>query len=344
MKTLFFTFSFTLLSMVLFSQTTLRFETHGYGNQFSNSMLTTQNVEFGEKGENVTWDFSHVNMKSDFVANFADPKLDNDFQIFPKANIKLEEFGNQFFFDANELESKQVGYISKEGNVIKYSEPFTKMKYPFSYGDTFSGKYVGECLKEGKSVGPINGTYSVTADAHGTLILPGALTYSNALRINEAQTYVQYIDGKEYEITHEAYRWYVQEHRFPVFVVVRSQWKYPNGKIQNATRTVYNPVVVYHGSNALAGVSTQLERKLSVFPNPIQNDFSVRIFTDSPKDVLIQIFDMKGNLMSTIDNLKNLEGEMLFSVSAKNIGMESGIYLIKVNSENEEFVERIVVQ
>ncbi|MDD2564392.1 MAG: T9SS type A sorting domain-containing protein [Salinivirgaceae bacterium] len=344
MKTLFLTFGFTLLSVVLFSQTVLKFETHGYGNQFSNLMLTTQNVEIGEKGENVTWDFSHVSMKNDFVANFADPKSKNDGLIFPKANIKLEEFENQFFFEANERESKQVGYISKEGNVIKYSEPFVKMKYPFGYGDTFSGKYAGECLKDGKSVGPINGRYSVTADAYGTLILPGALTYSNALRINETQTYIQYINDEKYEITHEAFRWYVQEHRFPVFVVVQSQWKYPNGKVHNATRTVYNPVVIYHGSDALAITSTQLERKLSVFPNPILNDFSVRVFTDSPKDVLLQIFDIKGNLIHMIDHLKNLEGEMLFSVSAKNLGMESGIYLVKVNSANDEFVERIVVQ
>jgi hypothetical protein len=332
------------MATLLHAQTVLKFETHGYGNHSSNPMIMTKHTETGEKGSNVVWDFTSVEMKKEFVGSFSDPKNNEGFQLFPEANICLEEFGNVFYFQADNQISRQVGYVSKEGSITKYSEPFVKMKYPFVFGDSFSGTYSADCFQDEKTIGPLSGTYTVAADAHGTLMLPNNLVYNNALRVVERQNNVQEINGKSYQVTHEAYRWYVQQHRFPIFVVVNSQWEYPDGKTHKATLAAYNPVVVYHGNDALAIDGQEQKSTLSIYPIPVKDNFSVRLFTKAASKTRVDILDAKGNTISTIDKLSNAEGEFLYSLSAKNLGLVSGIYFLKVTDGEKVVTERFVVE
>ncbi len=333
-----------IISSLVKAQTVLKFETHGYGNQFSNPMIMTKHTNVGESGANVVWNFTSVEMKKDFVASFTNPKASNGFQFFPDANIQLEEFGNLFFFNADNQSSKQVGYISKEGNVTKYSEPFIKMKYPFVFGDSFAGNYSAECFQGEKNIGPLTGTYSVTADAHGTLMLPNNPTYNNALRVVEKQSNNQIINGKNHKVTHEAYRWYVQQHRFPIFVVVNSHWEYPDGKTHSATLAAYNPVVVYHGNEALAVEGQIPSKNLSVYPVPVNDNFSVRFFAQTTAAAQIEIVNASGKVVATVDRLNNAEGEYLYTLSAKNLGLTTGIYFLKATTGEQFLTERFVVQ
>ncbi len=315
------------------SQVVLKYETHGFINDTKNEIHLTDVVNPGESGKNAYWDFSSLKINEDFVGKFSDAGLEPDRTLFPEANIIIEEFGNRFFFKSDSESTRQYGYISKEGNAIEYTKPYKKMRYPFSFGESFSGDFEAKLNSGDGEYVPISGSYSVVADAEGKLGLPGNILYDNALRVKEVKTSKQLVEEKLIHVEHTAYRWYVAQHRFPVLTIVNSKWIYPDGDTHSYSLTGYNPVIVYHATD----ITEKPEQSVtySVYPNPYRDFVSIRLFVDEPSDVEIAVYCQNGKRIKEIASNNSLQGEIQHTFSAKNLGLGPGVYFVRFIVNNQ---------
>ena len=329
-----------LLSSGLFAQTVLRYETHGFTTNVRNDMHITDAMKPGNTGKNTLWNFSHMKINQDFSGSFEDPASFKDASRFHQANTVVEEFGNLFYFKSDKNKTEQYGYVTREGNVIEYHTPFVKMQYPFAYGDAFSGKFDATLFVNDEAAGPIDGTYSVVADAEGTLVLPGNIRYENALRVKEVKLSTQQINGEAYSVENIAYRWFVPQHRFPVLSIISNKWTHPDGGEQAHSLAAYNPVAIYHATNIADHVQGKIS--YSVYPNPYRDFVSIRLFVDDASDVNISIFDQNGRLVRELENLLNHQGELVHTFSAAQMGLGAGVYYVRFTVNGETKTQRIV--
>jgi hypothetical protein len=81
--------------------------------------------------------------------------------------------------------------------------------------------------------------------------------------------------------------------------------------------------------------------KLSVFPNPLQDRAIIQYYLDKNSDVNITITDVAGEFVYT--NQKNNQLQGLQSVTIANFNLNSGIYLLKVETNNAIAVQKLII-
>ncbi len=326
------------------AQTTLTFESHGLVPNHQNPMLITSYVEPGNEGKNVAWDFSALNTKTDFTGSLQEVFSAKGSGIFNQSNTVLEEFGNYFFFETTKDGIKQHGFVSGNGaTTIQYTTPFEKMRYPFKYGDSFAGDFGGIYSVNGKETGTIKGTFEVTADGVGTLILPNGIQYPKALRVKEVKNHITQIGTNQYSTQDITYRWYVSEYRFPILVLIKSTHNYQNGQTSSSTKAAFNPVILSNINNQKPN-NNRLDNDLSVnvYPNPYKEKVYISYMVPEESMVNVSVYDLAGKLVATLANTTQSAGEQTITFSAKEQGFATGAYLVKVSIGNKVVSKKIL--
>jgi hypothetical protein len=321
------------------AQTILTFKTHGLTPNEKNPMVLTKYVNPGVEGQNVVWDFSSLEATNTFTGNIQEPYTIKSANRFDEANTVLEEFGNYFFFNSNSNLLEQYGYSSSNGAAsIEYSKPFVKMRYPFSFNSSYSGVFEGKYISNDKTIGDILGTYQVNGDGIGTLLLPNGKSFKNSLRIKEVKSYDQTINGNITKIEEVTYRWYVNEHRFPILVLINCNYAYGNGQKSSYTKAAYNSNVITTNISNVSNAGLTLE----AYPNPYHENVTIGIHIDEPSNVNITVYDLIGKRIALLTNKYEEAGDLTYNFSAKEIGLTSGTYIIKVKTNNYEATTKII--
>lgn len=341
MKKIYVLSALIIATVAMQAQTVLNYQTHGLVNDTRNEMFITKYVEPGLEGNNVVWDFSSLELTNNFVGVLDNPALSKGAATFTNSNVALEEFGNFFYFNANDQRIEQHGFMSGNGNIyIVYNVPFVKMRYPFAFGSTYSGPFGGYYLHNGNRIGDIEGTYTVTGDGMGKLLLPGNVSYNKALRVKEVKTFIQSMNGTNYQFEDVTYRWYVEGHRYPLLVLIKSTTQYTNGKNHSSTRAAYNPVILQNNplvTNNLANVSS-----ISAYPNPYTDHVNISVVLSKSSRVKLSVFDINGRLVKELASGVEPMGERNYRFSAKEMGLTAGTYMVKLNIDGKESVQKIV--
>lgn len=340
MKKLILLVSGLTISLFSQSQTILTYQTHGLIPNEKNPMLLTKYCDPGSAGQNAVWDFSTLEATNNFVGTIQESYTTKGNNKFPTSNIALEEFGNYFFFNANNSQMEQIGYATGNGSVyIEYTKPFIKMRYPFSYNSSYSGVFEGTYNSNDKPIGEIAGTYLVTGDGIGTLLLPNGKSLKNTLRVREVKNYKQTFNNSSVSIEDVTYRWYVNEHRFPVLVLINSTFTYENGQSNSSTKAAYN-------SNVLSLKSENINNTsgfdLEIFPNPYSEKVNIKLQLESSSTVSVVVFDLIGKKIAVLADKFENSGELNYTFSAKEMGLAKGTYIVKVKVNNREVVRKIV--
>ncbi|MDD2197840.1 MAG: T9SS type A sorting domain-containing protein [Bacteroidales bacterium] len=337
-------FSIALLTFVgLQGQTTLRFNTHGLIGDHTNNMNITKYTEPGVDGKNVVWDFRNLEITRDFTGTLENPNITKGAHIFNNANAALQEFNNYFFFNSNRRSIEQHGFMSASGNIfITYDEPFVKMRYPFSYGSSFNGQFSGTYNSTEKQLGTIKGTYTVEGDGIGTLILPDDKIFENALRVKEVKEYGQILNNQNYTISITTYRWYVENHRFPILVLISSNTVYENGKTHNSTQAAYNTKVMSKNTTSIDITTISSTIKLDAYPNPYKEQITFRFALEDASKINLSIFDINGRYLKTLYKGSTDAGEKEFTFSGSGIGVGAGAYIVKLNVNGTVITKKIL--
>ncbi|MCB8963748.1 MAG: T9SS type A sorting domain-containing protein [Bacteroidales bacterium] len=322
------------------SQTILTNQSHGFVPHELNPMKLTNYVEPGVAGKSATWDFSELETNSNFVGSIHSSAIAECNTAFPNANTVLEEFGTYFAFNASNEKLEQYGLITQTGQTqIRYTVPFVKMKYPFTYGSSFSGNFEGEYVSQGKAIGQITGSYTVSGDATGTLKLPNGKEIQGALRVKEIRATQQTINNTTVKTEDVTYRWYTQNHRFPVLVLIKSTHTAQNGTQHSSSRAAYNNNVIntlQNGNLPNEGIT------LSAHPNPYHAKTTITYNLQKEGVINIAVYNLSGKLVKVLASGYQTAGVKTHQFSAAEMGLPTGTYIIKLQDGSNEITRKII--
>lgn len=327
-----FIISLMLMGFQLFGKTwQMTYDSHGLIADEINNMKLTNYIDPGMAGFNQVWDFSELKVNKDFQGSIEKSVYSENYNKLLATNVVLKEFTNEFYFKGDKKSLELYGIASNGNLIMKYDKPFVKMRYPFEYGDGFSGNYYGE-YTSGSVDGSVDGAYNVEADGYGSVLLPNNVKIDNVLRVTTTRTYTQKFKTTSSEVKHTTTRFYVSHYRFPLVVMIKTEYKNStsyqaayNSEIQN----LLLPTAVSESS---------VQANCRLYPNPVVDLLNIEYTLDKETKMIIEVFNMVGEKVLTIADQTQNAGFFNIPVSLKANNISSGTYYIKINDKTEKVV------
>lgn len=76
------------------------------------------------------------------------------------------------------------------------------------------------------------------------------------------------------------------------------------------------------------------------FPNPVSNQVSVRLNSDKPGDIAVEVFDLQGRIVLSSNRKVNTNAN---KISLSTSTLENGIYFIRMNVDNQFSQQKFIV-
>jgi hypothetical protein len=81
---------------------------------------------------------------------------------------------------------------------------------------------------------------------------------------------------------------------------------------------------------------------LNIYPNPYSGNTQISYSINSSADVSLEVYDAYGQRVELIHNARQASGEYRYFFSAKEKGLGSGVYFVKLMIDNEIFIRKII--
>ncbi len=297
-----------------------------------------QNVDPGLSGASVSWNFSQLEDKSTLTSYMYSAYSTPNSADIPEANTVLEEYDTKFYFKVSDGIIEQYGTVTKNNTITKYDKPFVKMIFPFNYGDQYSGEFSGSIEGNNNYKANFTGTFSLEADAYGTLILPGGITYHNVFRIKTIKE--QCYNNKACNCATISYKWYSENVRYPLLTIIQSQ----NSKGIKTFRTAYYSRAENkdndHDQTLRLG-SENIEAK--IYPNPFMDEFKLDYSIGIDSDVNIEIYDNSGRKVNSVYKQSQKAGSYSETFRKDDLGDQLGMFHIRI-IVGEEVVSKTIIR
>lgn len=310
------------------AQPVLTFEKHALLADQDNPMSYCEYKEAGASGANINWDFSDLQFLQSFTGYLKNSNLTEIGVNFPDANTELTEFDAIYYFNVDRDQVAQYGYSSTNQKIqTRYDVPFVKMQFPFSYSGNFSGTFSGVTYYSGVEQGTISGTYSVEADAFGTLNLPGNTVYENVLRIRTEKSYYGTLNSGSQNVDIVTYRWYSEQYRYPILVL--TEYTVKSGDTETTKyQAAYN-------NNAVSFILPVSEESILLYPNPTNDYLTLECNAVAAGTLIFIIKDVSGKSIGTFTEQITTGGTHYYDLSDKIKNMLPGIYYLVIQNGNE---------
>jgi len=106
-----------------------------------------------------------------------------------------------------------------------------------------------------------------------------------------------------------------------------------------------NDSVVYINPSLLTvatPVKIKTSNSLSAYPNPYSDKVQFDVKVDVKSAVTLEIYDLLGNKIATLENAVLQEGNYKYTFGAQNQGLAAGIYVAKLTLNNTIYTQRLV--
>jgi hypothetical protein len=87
-----------------------------------------------------------------------------------------------------------------------------------------------------------------------------------------------------------------------------------------------------------------LIKSLHIYPNPVENDFTVLFVDLKQGEYEAQLIDMQGNLVSQIFHGPHISGDLELELSAERMGLMPGLYIMRLTGEGDMINQKIIVR
>jgi hypothetical protein len=319
----------------LYAQTTLQYAVHALKAGKDNPMSYCSYSDPGMGGNDQTWNFSKLQFEKPFIGYVKEPDYTDYKSAFPKSNTVLTEFNTLFYLNVTKDQVAQYGYISSDGNTkITYSVPFIKMKFPFGYGDIYSGSIIGTTEEQGKLTGNITGNYTVEADGYGALILPNNTIFEDVLRVKTIKTYDNQLSNLNQHVSIVTYRWYNAVHRYPLLVLI--EIKSSSGGDESINyQAAYNSDAI---PNLKATGLELSEDNLVLFPNPVTSSLTMTFSSPVSGNMNVEFYHADGKLILSF-NQDYHQGTFNYDLTKYVSGFNPGQYILVANFGGSRIVK-----
>lgn len=315
MKKNYLTLALMLFLSVLQAQPTVTSSSFNFniGDEFimHHSAGTPTEIPPGPDGENVAWDISDIDFSSSTTTEqvlAADPNYpEANFSIFyGTTTAHVEVTGSEIWMHAFETPNA----------TLEYSNPTLNIFFPMSYQDSYYNTF--ECTFTSNQVDfTRSGWETLTCDGYGTLTTPEGTVY-NVLRYLVHQEYTDESDMMDIDYVVSTYVWVSPDYNYYI-ASVHSTWMSFDGSTSYGA--MYNP-------GAPVSVERHDNNQLSFFPNPTSDNINF-IFDQTNAPSVIQIHDLSGRLIETVEPHNGIGGAQLDVSSYKN-----GVYLVTSTFSN----------
>ncbi|MCL2098063.1 MAG: T9SS type A sorting domain-containing protein [Bacteroidales bacterium] len=334
---------FCIAPLLGYAQPVLTSASHGYMPETCNKMQSVEYLSPGDAGTQVIWDFKQAIPTAELTLIKEDISLSEDRNI-----LITNKEGVKFSYSCDGQSNIFKGYRGNNYSLM-LDLPIKKMSYPFSYGHKLSGNFSGRILYDNSSL-EFNraGSFSTEADAVGTLVMPDGQVLKNVLRVKFVEKYIEKACS-DVDVNLVKYAWYIEEYRYPVFVIFEVTYSYPDGKV-TAKNTAYvttatlNQVAdtpVYESETPPTVKGEQAEIEHVVYPNPYSDNLHITYTLPQPVQVSISLYSLSGQLVSEIVSGKLQEGVQHVTYTPKRSEI-TGTYYLRLQFGNKVYVRALV--
>ena len=287
-------------------------------------------VSINDSGHNCIWDFSTISTDSAEMIeiNYFAPSED-------MRHIGLHrEHANYSYFNAHDT-LWLTGYETSRAHML-FSAPVPILRYPFAYGDTLSGTFIGE--GQYGHILPIctEGSCSIHADAVGRLILPD-MEIDSALRVHIRRHYHEKLHTHNC-IREEHYMWYSPYFRYPLLettfvqTVRNRDSSFFAATYYNPQEPVFSPTTREKAQQNSSENMVSLLTDVSYMPNPVYTDLHVKYLLVRSATVYISVHYNGG--ITIYQTPLRIEEEGYHSKAINMSGMPIGSYVIYIHADD----------
>ncbi|GHT10679.1 hypothetical protein AGMMS4956_02460 [Bacteroidia bacterium] len=307
--------TFVALSAALYAQPKLTYTDHALRSGDVHQTRAVTYCEPLQEGAGQVWDYSGTQITG-AVYNEALG------EGTAPGNIAVSnDDGVLFNFNVTNTGNEYYGYALKNYSVV-YEQPILKTRFPLVYLDQHSGAYGGYVLANNTRHN-IEGTYSSTADAYGTLILPNGVVIENALRVKTTEVHKEGNANNQVELT--KYLWYAPSLRYPAFVT--HIWNTTQGGTFQKTSHVSVEALNYvpaakENNSPVAASRLSKDVAYKVYPTTVESSTNVTYTLTQPTVVTIKVYDMNGNCQKIIVSAEEqAEGNYEYTYTPTSVGI-----------------------
>ena len=335
---------FAILSVLPFvgktqTITTIDLPTAGIAWTTGNDSTYTQAIP--TTGASQTWDYSTLQNLLTDTLGFIEAATTPYASSFPGSNLSGydQSTGTYSYFTTNST-GIYVDGIANLTTLFAYDQSALYFPVPFSYGDvrnSFSRIQIDTVYMGTNARVVLRTNSTFTADATGNLTLPSG-QFANVLRIKEVATTYDSISADLFgtgiytPVSNSASQ--VTRYSFmkPGNAVVLIMGLEADSLGQFATSSQYFTGAYVNSVSTVQGPS-----KIKTYPNPANESINFDLTTVSDISI-IEIFDLKGNLIKTIQP----DASGITSVSA--IELSNGIYHYSISGKGKKLSGTFQVQ
>lgn len=288
-------------------------------------------IQVTDSGTNCIWDFSNLSVDSAEMI---------DVDYYPLLESDTTHFGchrerANFYFHYSKDTLWQTGYETSRVH-MRYSSPIPLLRFPFTYGDSVCGQFVGS--GQYCHLVPLNveGTIITNTEAVGKLLLPD-MTIDTALCVHMRMVYHEKIQPQG-SVSEERHSWYSPYCRYPLLESVVVQTIKHSDTITFATsyylpqEETDKPTPRQEQTDNPVGGSDSLVTNVSYLPNPVYSDLQVRYTLMRPAQVYISVHYNGG--VTTYQTPILLEDEGFHSIPIDMSGMPVGTYVVYIHADD----------
>jgi hypothetical protein len=274
----------------------------------------------GAAGANQTWNFGTLGNTGSTTSQFIALGSAPNGALFTNSNLASSSGGAYAFYNSTSNALTLNGIVSPSGGpVITYSNGEDGLRFPFTYGNTYTDTWAATFISGVAFFR--TGSTTVTADGYGTLITPQG-TFTNALRIHFVQTYHDSSDFAVGDYTNDEYFWYKEG----IKEALASTFTFTSnfaGQTNTSTGGSYAS-----GTVGIEGNTASLAFVLA--PNPAQDVINIAINDNSLSQIKTRIINQLGQEVASAENVNYLSGNtMQFDVAH----LKNGIYQLQLINE-----------
>jgi hypothetical protein len=200
-----------------------------------------KSLSSGPSGENQKWDFTDlIPLNDSTITTYVNPSFTPYGNNFPLSTVASSDLNksNYSYYKITNSTYEVLGFGQTMG-VLIYSKPMILMQYPLSYLQTFTNDFYGSGSNGGYTLN-VNGNFSATCDAYGTISLPSGI--SDVMRIKTVSVYYDtlYFQGSIMSAnfsTDTTFYWFKKEYKFTIFFISNS---FSDGKSTKSAGYVVN--------------------------------------------------------------------------------------------------------
>ncbi|MES2284167.1 MAG: T9SS type A sorting domain-containing protein [Bacteroidota bacterium] len=101
-----------------------------------------------------------------------------------------------------------------------------------------------------------------------------------------------------------------------------------------------------HPNSEFVGIKEHYrnDNLMGAYPNPYSSNTIIKINLSERCDVLLEVYNLLGEKIKTLDNSQKISGTYNYTFNAKSLNFPAGIYIVKLNAGDKTSVLKIIEQ